>query len=25
LIEAGFDLGKLNRWGEDYLALVARM
>ncbi|CAM6003112.1 unnamed protein product [Sphagnum balticum] len=25
LIEAGFDLGKLNRWGEDYVALVARM
>jgi hypothetical protein len=25
LIEAGFDLGKRNRWGEDYLTLVARM
>ncbi len=25
LLEAGFDLGKLNRWGEDYSALVARM
>jgi len=25
LIEAGFDLGKRNRWGEDYSTLVARM
>ncbi|KAH9540678.1 hypothetical protein CY35_14G018300 [Sphagnum magellanicum] len=25
LIEAGFDLGKRNCWGEDYLTLVARM
>ncbi|CAK9867007.1 unnamed protein product [Sphagnum jensenii] len=25
LIEAGFDLGKRNLWGEDYLTLVARM